>query len=87
MRWAILACDAAIAGSTVGALRASPDLHADWLGQPSHDEAVPALSDMGPTHSSFALAGAAAVAVAVLISLDKMKRSGAKEPTCTPFFF
>ena len=41
----------AISGSS---LRPSPSAHAFWFGHPSHPDALPAVSDAGPTHSSFA---------------------------------
>ena len=46
-RWAMRA----ISGSS---LRPSPSAHAFWFGHPSHPDALPAVSDAGPTHSSFA---------------------------------
>ena len=36
--------------------RPLPSAHAFWLGHPSQDEALPACSDAGPTHVSFACA-------------------------------
>ena len=43
--------------ATASGLLNFPEEQADWLGQPAQAEALPASSDCGPTHPSFALDG------------------------------
>ena len=47
----------AVASPSAAAALAAPDAHAAWFGQPAQLEAVPAVVERGPTHSSFAFSG------------------------------